>query len=178
MWLPTWSHTAFLSRFHAGCRSPFTTDGVGCWGEPCGEPAISLHSYHVSLVQWTACLLPVRRDPGSNPQGVLMWNWDSPVTVVLSGYNSLTDSSFFNKKINKIQYYSKSFLFTKTPPQTSQFLSFWLENPLKQCFFSIKSSTRYRIILSHFCLRQQPGKCAERTWRLLFCGVVNQPKRQ
>ncbi len=35
---PTWSHTAFLSRFHARCRSRFrlhnrfTTDGVGCWG--------------------------------------------------------------------------------------------------------------------------------------------------
>jgi hypothetical protein len=35
----------------------------------CGEPAISLHSHHVSLVQWTTCLLPVTRDPGSNPQG-------------------------------------------------------------------------------------------------------------
>ncbi len=31
------------------------------------EPAISLHSHHVSLVQWTTCLLPVIRDPGSNP---------------------------------------------------------------------------------------------------------------
>jgi hypothetical protein len=35
----------------------------------CGEPAISLHSDHVLLVQWTTCLLPVTRDPGSNPQG-------------------------------------------------------------------------------------------------------------
>jgi hypothetical protein len=34
-----------------------------------GEPAISLHSHHVSLVQWTTHLLPVTRDPGSNPQG-------------------------------------------------------------------------------------------------------------
>ncbi len=38
-----------------------------------GEPAISLHSHHVSLVQWTTRLLP---------QGVLMWNCDSPVSVV------------------------------------------------------------------------------------------------
>ncbi len=38
-------------------------------GRLCGEPAISLHSHHVSLVQWTTCLLPVTRDPGSNPQG-------------------------------------------------------------------------------------------------------------
>ncbi len=31
---PTWSHTALLSWFHAGCRSPsgFTTDRVSCWG--------------------------------------------------------------------------------------------------------------------------------------------------
>ncbi len=30
----------------------------------CGEPAISLHSHHVSLVQWTNPLLPVTRDLG------------------------------------------------------------------------------------------------------------------
>ncbi len=35
----------------AGSPSSFTTDIVGCWGgEPCGEPAISLHSHTVSLV--------------------------------------------------------------------------------------------------------------------------------
>ncbi len=28
-------------------------------GEPCREPAISLHFHHVSLVQWTTRLLPV-----------------------------------------------------------------------------------------------------------------------
>ncbi len=27
-------------------------------------------------------LLPVMRDPGSIPRGILMWNWDSPVSVV------------------------------------------------------------------------------------------------
>jgi hypothetical protein len=48
----------------------------------CGEPAISLHSYTVSLVQWVNPLLPVMRDPGSIPRGVLMWNWDSPVSIV------------------------------------------------------------------------------------------------
>ncbi len=35
----------------------------------CGEPAISLHSHHVSLVQWTTRLLPVMRDPVSIPRG-------------------------------------------------------------------------------------------------------------
>ncbi len=50
--------------------------------EPCGEPAISLHSHDVSLIQWTTRLLPVMRDPGSKPREVLMWNRDSPVSVV------------------------------------------------------------------------------------------------
>jgi hypothetical protein len=53
----------------AGPPFSFTTDGVGCWEEPCGEPAISLHSHHVSLVQWTNPLLSVTRNLGSNPLG-------------------------------------------------------------------------------------------------------------
>jgi hypothetical protein len=48
----------------------------------CGEPAISLHSNKVPLVQWSTHLLPVMRDPGSIPRGILMWNRDSPVSVV------------------------------------------------------------------------------------------------
>jgi hypothetical protein len=35
----------------------------------CGEPAISLHFHHVSLVQWTTRLLRVTRNPGSKPLG-------------------------------------------------------------------------------------------------------------
>ncbi len=37
----------------------------------CGEPAISLQSYTVPLVQWSTRLLPVMRDPGSIPRGYL-----------------------------------------------------------------------------------------------------------
>jgi hypothetical protein len=37
----------------------------------CGEPAISLDAYHVSLVQWTTHLFPIMKDPGSIPRGVL-----------------------------------------------------------------------------------------------------------
>ncbi len=48
----------------------------------CGESAISGHWYTVPLVQWSTRLLPIMRDPGSNPRGVLMWNQDSPVSVV------------------------------------------------------------------------------------------------
>ncbi len=59
----------------------------------CEEPAISLQFHHVSLVQWTTCLLPVSRDPGSNPQGgVLVWNQDSSVSVVsLQSHHNLNN---------------------------------------------------------------------------------------
>ncbi len=48
----------------------------------CADPAISLHWHHVSLVQWTNHLLPVVRDPGSILRGTIMWNRDSPISVV------------------------------------------------------------------------------------------------
>jgi hypothetical protein len=35
------------------------------------EPAISLHSHHVSLVQWTTHLLPVMKDPVQCPRGYI-----------------------------------------------------------------------------------------------------------
>jgi hypothetical protein len=37
----------------AGFPSGFTTTESAAGGEPCGEPAISHDSHHVSLVQWT-----------------------------------------------------------------------------------------------------------------------------
>ncbi len=52
----------------AGPPSSFTTDIGGCWGEPYGEPAISLHSCTVPLVQWSNHLLPIMR-PGFNAMG-------------------------------------------------------------------------------------------------------------
>ncbi len=68
---PNWSHTALLSQFHARCRSSFRLHNrhsrlLG--GMPCGEPAISLHSYTVPLVQWSTRLLP-QEGPGFNHQG-------------------------------------------------------------------------------------------------------------
>ncbi len=53
----------------AGLHSVFTTMESAAGGEPCVELAISLHSHHVSLVQWTTRLLPVTRDLGSKPLG-------------------------------------------------------------------------------------------------------------
>jgi hypothetical protein len=60
---PTWSHTALLSRLHTRCSSSFRLHNhiVGFWGEPCGEPAISLNSHTVPLVQWSTRLLSVMR---------------------------------------------------------------------------------------------------------------------
>jgi hypothetical protein len=66
----------------AGPFSGFTTDKSAAGGEPVGAPAISLHLYTVPLVQWSTRLLPVMRDPGSIPREVLIWNRDSPVSVV------------------------------------------------------------------------------------------------
>ncbi len=43
------------------------TRASGMYLVPCGEPAISLHSHHVSMVQWTTRLLPVLGYLGSNP---------------------------------------------------------------------------------------------------------------
>jgi hypothetical protein len=61
----------------------------------CREPAISLHSYTVPLVQWSTCLLPVMRDPGSIPRGVFMWNWDSPVSITSLHWWSCRDWSLW-----------------------------------------------------------------------------------
>ncbi len=55
----------------AGPPSSFTIDRVGCWGG--GSPVESLQSHMIlTMSHWSSgltCLLPVTRDPGSNPQG-------------------------------------------------------------------------------------------------------------
>jgi hypothetical protein len=56
---------------------------IVCFYAVCGEPAISHDSHHVSLVQWTNTF--AFRHKGhrfKSPGGVLMWNRDSPVSVV------------------------------------------------------------------------------------------------
>ncbi len=56
----------------AGLSSGFTTDRVGCWGgEPCGEPAISLHSHHVSLVHEPPVCFPSQGTQVQIPRGYL-----------------------------------------------------------------------------------------------------------
>jgi hypothetical protein len=82
----------------AGPPSGFTTTESAAGGEPCGEPAISLHSHHVSLVQWTPRLLPITRYLGSIPLGGTYVNRDSPVSIV-------------SLQINVLQNHEKLFLY-------------------------------------------------------------------
>ncbi len=83
---PTWSHTAFLSRFHARCRSSFQLHNrrsrlLG------GSPVESLQSHFIlTMSHWSSGLPVCFPAQGTQVQilrGVLMWNRDSPVSVVL-----------------------------------------------------------------------------------------------
>ncbi len=65
-------------------------------------PAISLHSHHVSLVQWTTRLLPATRDPGSKPLGGLMWNRDSPVSVISLHWWPWNDWKFLWPRLRRV----------------------------------------------------------------------------
>ncbi len=58
-----------MLHFHAAC--PCSMPWQWKQQSDCGEPGISHDSHHVSLVQWTTCLLLATRDTGSNPLGGL-----------------------------------------------------------------------------------------------------------
>ncbi len=82
---PTWSHTAFLSRFHARCRSHFRLHNrqsqlLG------GSPVASLQSHLILTMSYWSSGLPVcflsQGTQVQIPSGVLMWNRDSPVSDV------------------------------------------------------------------------------------------------
>jgi hypothetical protein len=68
---PTWSPIAFLSRFHARCRSSFwlhSRHSRLLVGKPCVEPVISLHSTSSTgpmVYPFASC----HEGPGFNPQG-------------------------------------------------------------------------------------------------------------
>jgi hypothetical protein len=57
--------------------------------------SVQFNSHTVLLVQCSTHLLPVMRDLGSNPRGALMWNSDSPVSVVLLHWWPLHDWSLW-----------------------------------------------------------------------------------
>ncbi len=82
---PTWSHTAFLSLFYARCRSSFWLHNrhsrlLG------GSPVESLQSHFIlTMSHWSSGLPICFPSQGTQVQitrGVLMWNWDSPVSDV------------------------------------------------------------------------------------------------
>ncbi len=66
----------------AGPPSDITTDIVGCWGGALWK-ACNLTAFIDSLTGPVGQPFASCNDgPGFNPQGVLMWNGDSPVSVV------------------------------------------------------------------------------------------------
>ncbi len=71
---PTWSHTALLSWFHALCRSSFWLHNQH--SQLLGRsPVESLKSHCIhTQFHWSTPLLPIMRNLGSIPRGVLMWN--------------------------------------------------------------------------------------------------------
>ncbi len=82
---PTWSHKALLSLFHARCWSSFQLHNqqsrlVG------GSPVESLQSPFIhTMCHWSSGLpvcFPSQGTWVQIPRGVLMWNRDSPVSVV------------------------------------------------------------------------------------------------
>jgi hypothetical protein len=77
----------------AGPLSGFTTEIVNCWGGALWRPWNLTAFTHSLTGPVVNPLLPVMRDPGSIPRRVLMWNRDSPVSIVLLQSCSIIFSS-------------------------------------------------------------------------------------
>ncbi len=90
---PTWSHTAFLSRFHTRCSSSFRLHNLRSrlLG---GSPVESLQSHFIlPMSHWSSGLPVCFPSQGTHVQisrGVLMWIRDSLVSVVLLQVVSLS----------------------------------------------------------------------------------------
>jgi hypothetical protein len=82
---PTWSHKAFLSWFYAPCRSPFQLHNRQSRLLR-GSPVQSLQSHFIlTMSHWSTGLPVCFPSQGTGvriPWGVLLWNRDSPVSVV------------------------------------------------------------------------------------------------
>jgi hypothetical protein len=67
----------------AGLPSGFITDKVGCWG---GAPVESLQSHSIlTMSHWSSGIpvcFPSQGTQVQIPRGILVWNWDSPVSDV------------------------------------------------------------------------------------------------
>jgi hypothetical protein len=82
---PTWSHRTLFSQFHVRCRSSFRLHNrqsrlLG------GSPVESLQSRYIyTMSHWSSGLPICFPSWGTRvqiPRGVLMWNRESPVSVV------------------------------------------------------------------------------------------------
>ncbi len=86
----TWTHTAFLSRFHARCRSSFQLHNQRESAAGGGSPVESLKSHFIlTMSHWSGGLTLCFPSQGTwvqIPWGVLMWNRVSPVSVVSLQY--------------------------------------------------------------------------------------------
>jgi hypothetical protein len=84
-------HTALLSRFHACCLSPFRLHNR--WSQLLGRGGAGALWRACNLTSFSPCLtgsvdyllvcFPSQGTQVQNPRGILMWNLDSPVSVVL-----------------------------------------------------------------------------------------------
>ncbi len=100
---PTWSHTAFLSWFHARCRSPFRLHNWRSWLLG-GSSVESLQSHFIlTMSHWSSGLpvcFPSQETQVQIARGVLMWNWDSPVSnVSLHIHGNCHENKHGNSKI-------------------------------------------------------------------------------
>jgi hypothetical protein len=146
----TWSHTALLFQFHIRCKASFRLHNFSCWGRALWRAAIPLHSYTVSLIQWSTRLLPAMRDPDSIPRGILMWNRDSPVSVVSLQFS---DNLFFVHVCVRVQIFIFIFIFicycfTRKTKAEAVFL-----NP-----FTVFSSCKQKFIVCLFVWQRNKRK--------------------
>ncbi len=116
----------------------------------CGEPAISLHPHHVSLVQWTTRLLPVMRDPGSIARGVLMWKRDSPVSVISLQHH---DSQALQYQAGRMQHLPESIVVSEAGQVDEGYLVLVL---------SLRT-----------CLQQLQHALAWLTWSIQYSGLTS-----
>ncbi len=129
---PTWFHTAFLSRFHARCRSPFCfkTDGVGCWG---GSPVESLQSHMILTVSHWSSGLPVCF-PSQGTQVQIPWGDLCEIGILL-----LALARFWKMIFRGIPEFSKFFMLQR----------FWIILALKKCWANWPNTMGKRVNLFH-----------------------------
>jgi hypothetical protein len=118
-------------------------------GEPCVEPAISLHSHHVWLVQWTTRLLPITRDPCSKPLGELRWNRDSPVSVVsLQCFIYCSSPTFLRRQARLLKQQSSINIYSLLPRSETSVFRFRLQQTNRSLPFPLSVANKRKLPFS------------------------------